>query len=62
MCLQYIPHVNFADLINLGEDEVKVIKQRGCLVIRDIVDDDKAISWKQGLEEFVKANPNVEGW
>jgi len=61
MRLQYIPQVKFADLNNLGEDEVKIIRQRGCLVIRDVVDDDKAISWRKGLEEFVKANPNIEG-
>jgi hypothetical protein len=37
------------------------IRQRGSVVIRDIVDDEEAISWRKALEEFVKVNPKVEG-
>ena len=31
------------------------------MVIRDIVDDEEAISWRQALEEFAKVNPDVDG-
>ncbi|KAF8636796.1 hypothetical protein AX17_003258 [Amanita inopinata Kibby_2008] len=58
----YIPQVKFADLEHLGEDEIRKIKERGALVIRDIVDDEEAISWKQALEEFIEANPDAEGF
>ncbi len=37
-----------------------MIKKRGSVVIRDIVDDEKAIAWRESLREFVKVNP-VEG-
>jgi len=40
---------------------LKKIKQKGVIVIRDIVEDEEAISWRKALEKFVKVNPNVEG-
>jgi hypothetical protein len=30
-------------------------------VITDVVDDSEAIGWKTALEDFVKANPHVQG-
>ena len=33
------------------------IRQRGVVVVRDIVDDEQAIGWRKTLEEFVKVNP-----
>lgn len=59
--LQYIPQVNFADLDTLSPEVVDEIKRKGSVVIKDVVDDKEAIAWKQLLEDFVKANPNVEG-
>lgn len=59
--LQYIPQVNFADLNKLTEQDIEKIKRRGSVVIRDVVDDAQAIQWRKSLEEFVKANPDVEG-
>lgn len=44
----------------LSAEEVNTIKRRGCVVIRDIVDDEKAIAWRESLREFVRVNP-VEG-
>jgi hypothetical protein len=58
---QYIPQVNFSDLDNLKPEQVNDIKRKGSVVIKDIVDDAEAMSWKTSLDEFVKANPNVEG-
>ncbi|KAM6489160.1 Protein of unknown function (DUF1479) domain containing protein [Amanita muscaria] len=57
----YIPQVKFIDLANLGADEVKKIKERGTVVIRDVVNDEEAVLWKKQLVEFINANPNVEG-
>lgn len=57
----YIPQVNFADLNKLTEQDIEKIKRRGSVVIRDVVDDAQAIQWRKSLEEFVKANPDVEG-
>jgi hypothetical protein len=60
-CYQYIPQVNFKDLANLKPEQIDDIKRKGSVVIKDVVDDAEAMSWKASLEEFVKTNPNVNG-
>lgn len=37
------------------------IKRKGSIVIKNVVDDEEAKSWKASLEEFVKENPDVRG-
>ncbi|KAJ7220279.1 hypothetical protein GGX14DRAFT_434027, partial [Mycena pura] len=58
----YIPQVAFKDLNNLSEAQIANIKRKGTVVIKDVVDDDQARAWKAGLEEFIKANPQAEGF
>ncbi|KAF8657408.1 hypothetical protein AX16_002205 [Volvariella volvacea WC 439] len=58
----YIPQVHFADLEKLSQDELDNIKRKGCVVIKGIVDEEEARKWKESLEEFIKANPDVEGF
>ena len=31
------------------------------MVIRDVIPDEQAVSWREELKEFVKANPKVQG-
>lgn len=57
----YIPQVKFSDLDILPPETIQEIKRKGSVVIKDVVDDDEAISWRKSLVEFVKANPDVEG-
>ncbi|KAJ7275778.1 hypothetical protein C8J57DRAFT_1449269 [Mycena rebaudengoi] len=57
----YIPQIAFSDLGSVSEVQIADIKRKGSVVIKDIVDDAEAISWKTSLEEFVKANPQAEG-
>ncbi|KAF9045976.1 DUF1479-domain-containing protein [Hymenopellis radicata] len=57
----YIPQINFANLDNLSAEKLVEVKRKGCVVVRDVVDDAQALSWKKSLEEFVKANPDVDG-
>lgn len=59
--LQIIPQVDFSELTQLTEEDKARIKRRGCVVIRNVVDDAEALQWKQDLVEFVRANPDVEG-
>jgi hypothetical protein len=59
--MQSIPQVRFEDLDRLSEDVLDRIKRCGCVVVRDVVDDDKAIEWRESLREFVKVNQGVEG-
>jgi hypothetical protein len=58
---QYIPQVDFKDLGNLKPEQIDDIKRKGSVVIKDVVDDTEAMSWKASLDEFVKSNPNVDG-
>ncbi|ETW82782.1 hypothetical protein HETIRDRAFT_315342 [Heterobasidion irregulare TC 32-1] len=57
-----VPQVRFEDLGKLTPQEIDNIKKRGCVVIRDVVDDAEALAWKTSLEEFVKANPSAPGF
>ncbi|KAF9453175.1 DUF1479-domain-containing protein [Macrolepiota fuliginosa MF-IS2] len=57
---QYIPQVNFDELDKLSAERVATIKRRGCVVIRDVVNDEQAIAWRESLKEFVRINP-VDG-
>ncbi|KAJ7352284.1 hypothetical protein DFH08DRAFT_858448 [Mycena albidolilacea] len=58
----YIPQVSFADLDKLSEAQIADIKRKGTVVIKDVVDDEQARAWKTSLEEFVKANPQSDGF
>ncbi|KAJ7760633.1 hypothetical protein DFH07DRAFT_816198 [Mycena maculata] len=58
----YIPQVAFADLDKLSPAQIADIKRKGTVVIKDVVDDAQARAWKTGLEEFIKANPQAEGF
>ncbi|KAJ7866393.1 hypothetical protein B0H14DRAFT_2347464 [Mycena olivaceomarginata] len=58
----YIPQVSFADLDKLSETQIAEIKRKGTVVIKDVVDDAQARAWKTSLEEFVKANPQSDGF
>ncbi|KAJ8692194.1 hypothetical protein PTI98_009529 [Pleurotus ostreatus] len=58
---QSIAQVNFSQLDSLTSSEIESIKRKGCVVIRDVVDDAEARGWKDALEEFIKSNPDVEG-
>jgi hypothetical protein len=46
---------------NLKPEQIDDIKRKGSVVIKDVVDDTEAMSWKASLDEFVKSNPNVDG-
>lgn len=52
-----MPEVNFAELDNLSPERVKEIRDKGCLVIRDVVDDQEARTWQAWLREYVSKNP-----
>ncbi|KAJ6596182.1 hypothetical protein DFH09DRAFT_1134322 [Mycena vulgaris] len=65
----YIPQVSFADLDKSSEAQIADIKRKGTVVIRDVVDDAQAQGWdlplpqwRDSFEEFIKANPQAEGF
>ncbi|PBL02195.1 DUF1479-domain-containing protein [Armillaria gallica] len=59
---EFIPQVQFSELQSLPADKIAEIRRKGCLVIKDIVDDEQAIAWKKSLKEFISANPDVDGF
>ncbi|KAF7317164.1 hypothetical protein HMN09_00451300 [Mycena chlorophos] len=60
----YIPRVSFTDLQNgtLTAEKIAEVKRKGTVVITDVVEDETARGWKADLEEFVKKNPQTEGF
>ncbi|KAH9847534.1 DUF1479-domain-containing protein [Lenzites betulinus] len=58
---QNVPEVNFSELGSVSEERVKDIKEKGCVVIRDVVDDEEAKEWHAWLREYVTKNPDVDG-
>ena len=51
-----IPEVNFNDLNNHPENIVNEIKKRGCVVIRNVFDDDQMIKMNSELETYIEEN------
>lgn len=45
----------------LTPEEIDAIKRKGSVVIRGVVDTKTASGWKTELEEFIKANPQIDG-
>lgn len=62
MHLQAVPEVEFSDLENMSPEAVQAIRNKGCLVIKNIVDDEEARSWQAWLKEYVTSNPDIEGF
>ncbi|KAG8904712.1 hypothetical protein FRB99_001298 [Tulasnella sp. 403] len=59
---EIIPQVDFSELSSLSKEQIDRIKRIGSVVIRNVVDDTEARGYKEALEEYVKANPGVEGF
>jgi len=57
-----IPQVEFKELHSLGDAQIRNIRRRGCVVIRNVVDDDKVLEWKELLREYIKLNPQITGF
>ena len=36
---------------------LETIRRKGCVVIRNVVDDAEATAWKNDLRDYVKTNP-----
>lgn len=56
---QIVPQVQFKDLQGLDEDVLQNICRRGCVVIRKVVDEAEAQSWKKDLDALVTENPVI---
>ncbi|KUJ12421.1 DUF1479-domain-containing protein [Mollisia scopiformis] len=60
----YIPTVLFTSIGPDGtfpEDIAKLIKSRGCCVIRGVVSREQALKWKSDLMDYVRKHPLIAG-
>lgn len=51
-----VPQVEFHQLDQLTEAQRGHIRERGCLVIRDLFDDARVDAWTSGLSEYLESN------
>ncbi|KZT51076.1 DUF1479-domain-containing protein [Calocera cornea HHB12733] len=58
---EIIPQVEFFDLPNLTDAQKAEIRKVGSVVVRNIVPDEQALAWKQGLKDYVDKNPQCVG-
>ncbi|KAG7448940.1 DUF1479-domain-containing protein [Guyanagaster necrorhizus] len=59
---EFIPQVQFSELGSLPAEKIDEIRRKGCLVIKDVVDDAQVIAWRKSLEDFISTNPDVDGF
>jgi hypothetical protein len=55
-----VPEVEFAELESLAEARKDHIRQRGCLVIRNVFDDSRVNDWNSELAEYLTRNDYLE--
>lgn len=60
--LKNIPQIDFSEITSLSPEQRDIITRRGCVVIHNVVDDEKALEWKKLLQEYIDLNPQVEGF
>ncbi|KAG7837449.1 hypothetical protein KL942_004337 [Ogataea angusta] len=59
----YIPEVNWRDIENGGftEEMSFLIHARGCLIIRDVIDDEQCNQWREDTKKYIKSHPGITG-
>lgn len=58
-----VPQIEFADLssVKAGDNFVQEVRKRGVAVVRGVVPEQEARSYKDELEEYIRANPWTKG-
>ena len=46
---------------SIDSETTTLLRRRGCVLIRNVVPDEEALTWKQQLREYVTDNPGVIG-
>ncbi|KAH8698601.1 hypothetical protein BGW36DRAFT_358130 [Talaromyces proteolyticus] len=61
-----IPEVEFADIVGnkgrLPNDIESRLRECGTIIVRGLVSTDQALNWKQQVRDYVKLNPQTEGF
>lgn len=56
-----IPEISFADLDRPSSDFNEAFRKRGVAVVRNVVPEKEARSYKEEVEQYVAANPSTKG-
>lgn len=56
-----VPQIQFSDLKSSSEEFMRETRKRGVAVIKGVVPEDEARSYKSEIEEYVKLNPSTKG-
>ncbi len=58
---QIIPEINFKDLDKLDNTKIiNEIKKKGCVIVRDVFDDNQIQEWNRDIEEYIEKNNYYE--
>ena len=58
--IQPVPDLDFDQLDQVTEEQKHKIRQRGCLVIRNVFEDQRVADWNRQLEEYLTNNNYIE--
>ncbi|KAI7767123.1 hypothetical protein LZL87_013178 [Fusarium oxysporum] len=60
-----VPEIDFDDVRknggNLPDDFTKLVHERGCLILRNVVSEEQAVSWETSLKDYTQRHPGVGG-
>ncbi|KAF5700532.1 DUF1479 domain-containing protein [Fusarium mundagurra] len=60
-----VPEIDFDDVWKNGgklpDDFTKLVHERGCLILRNIISEEQAVSWETSLKDYTKRHPGVGG-
>lgn len=56
-----IPQIEFKDLKDAPKDFIEETKKHGVAVIKGVIPEDEARSYKTEIEQYVKLNPSTKG-
>ncbi|KAF5570218.1 DUF1479 domain-containing protein [Fusarium phyllophilum] len=60
-----VPEIDFDDVRKNGgklpDDFTKLVHERGCLILRNVVSEEQAVSWETSLKDYTKRHPGVGG-
>lgn len=61
-----IPEIEFSEIEKndgrLPEGLVELVRQTGCVILRGVVPEEKAMKWEKELKEYTKNHPKVAGY
>ncbi|QGI86984.1 hypothetical protein CEK25_001940 [Fusarium fujikuroi] len=60
-----VPEIDFDDVRKNGgklpDDFTKLVHERGCIILRNVVSEEQAVSWETSLKDYTKRHPGVGG-